>query len=290
MDFGTYAIPPSIPVGPGVLGRALALLDRVETLPADAVGALRFGDRGSVLVESRLVCWAVASDMQHRLTELLRHQQDPPLDRAHFVELYRQCKDDNAPLVEALLSRGGVSASGLRAALFRHTAEAIAHLAMSDASYEGFVPHAPYRARFLFSTNEILACLGARGDPALALAAQRTLEDTLVPDTSGWAFVRDGSRGAPVVVAVKNAALRGEEMIEICAWVSSLFDVTQVFDDAVRIASASWPGGRYVVAWRERETYFAAASANRAGAARLVAAVDERLMPSAERAPNSHGT
>ncbi|HEY3494960.1 MAG TPA: hypothetical protein VGK73_09750 [Polyangiaceae bacterium] len=273
------SIPPSIPVEAGILSRALEVLERVETLPADAVGALRFGPEGLLLVESRAVCWAAAPGMRHRLTQLLRYEHDPPLSKEHLREVYRQCKDGQLPLVDGLLSTGKLLPNALRSALFRHTTEAIAHLASSGVRYEGFVPQPRYRARFPFSTAEILAYLGARCDPQLATDAAAVLEANLVPETSGWAFLRDAGMGAPVVVAARGSPpLPGAEMLEISSWAASLFDVTGVFDDGVRIASAGFRDGLYVVAWRAGETYFAAVCTNRAGAARLVAGLDRKLM------------
>lgn len=275
----SLSIPPSIPVEPGVLARALELLTRVETLPADAVGALCFAGQGMVLVEGGAVCWAAAVGMRPRFTQILRHQHDPPLARETLRELYHQCRDDQAPLVNALLASGKVSEAALRVALFEHIAESVAHIASAGARYVGFLPHAPYGARFSFHPSGILARLGARSDPALADAAERALAEVLVPETSGWAFLRDGGLGAPVVVAVRGApSVRGEDMLEIGAWTLGLFDVAGVFDDDVRIASASFGEGRYVVAWRDTRMYFAARCANRAGAARLVAALDQKLV------------
>jgi hypothetical protein len=274
-----HGIPPSIPVGASLLNRTLDLLDRVETLPQDAAGALRFGAQGMLLVEARSLCWATAAGMQPRFTEILRYQHNPPLSREFLHELYRQCMDGQAPLVDALLSTGNVSEPGLRAALFRHICEAVAHISLSGARFEEFVPRAPYRARFSFSTAEILAGLGARCDPGLALVAQRELSEMLVPDTSGWAFVRDAGKGSPVIIAVDGSfAVRGAEMLDICGWASSVFDVTAVFDNDVRIASASWFDDRCVVAWRTKNTYFAASCAGRPGAARLLSALERRLL------------
>ncbi len=276
------SVPPSIPVEAGVLSRALEVFERVDTLPADAIGALRFGSEGLVLVESRAVCWAAAPGMRPRLTQLLRHEHNPPLSREQLREVYRQCRDGQVPLADALLALPGLSPNALRSALFRHTAEAIAHLASSAARYEGFVPKPRYRARFAFSTAEILAYLGARCDPGLARQADAILEENLVPETSGWAFLRDVGMGAPVVVAARGTPpLPGAEMLELSLWATSLFDVTAVFDDDVRVASASFRGGRYVVAWRSEGTYFAVVCANRAGAARLVAGLEQRLIPPA---------
>jgi hypothetical protein len=50
-----------------------------------------------------------------------------------------------------------------------------------------------------------------------------------------------------------------------------------VFEDDVRIVSASWAGGRYAVAWRTLGIQFAATCDHRAGVARLVAMLGERL-------------
>src|SRR5690242_18651435 len=104
------SIPPSIPVSAGALTRAVDLLARVDSLPADAAGALRFERGGLVLVEAQGVCWAAASGMHPRFTQVLRRQHDPPLPRKFLLELYRRCKDDQASLVEALLASGSVSA------------------------------------------------------------------------------------------------------------------------------------------------------------------------------------
>lgn len=272
------SIPPSIPVEASILNRVLEVLERVECLPADAVGALRFGSDGLVLVESRAVCWAAAPGMRPRLTQLLRHEHAPPLSKDQLREVYRQCKDDQIPLADALLAVGNLSPSALRTALFRHTAEAIAHLASNGTHFGGFVAQPSYRARFPFSTAEILAYLGARCDTVLAAAAAAELEVSLVPETSGWAFLRDAGMGAPVVVAARGGPpLPGAEMVEISLWVANLFDVTGVFDAGVHLASASFRGLRYVVAWRSAGTYFAAVCANRAGAARLVAGLEQKF-------------
>lgn len=275
----THSIPPSIPVGSGLFVRALEIVGRLEALPAHAVGALRFGQHGVVLVESRAVSWAEAAGMQQRFAQIIRHQRSPPLERTYLQDLYRQCKDDQTPFVEALLASGAASPEGLRVALFRHVAEAIAHLALRGARCEGFTPNARFQARFSFSPSEILAGLGARNDPALAVVAEGHLAATLVPETSGWAFLRDAGQGGPVVIAVAGGpALRGAEMFELSVWAAGLFDVTTVFDDDVRVASASFEDGRNIVAWRRGDVYYAAACANRAGSARLVAALDAKLV------------
>jgi hypothetical protein len=239
-----------------------------------------------VLVHSRRVCWAAASGMQQRVTELLRFERDPPLERDFFLELYRRCRDRGAPLAEALLATGHVSPAGLRAALFSHTAEAIAQLADSGARPDDFVPHARarYDARFVFSSGQILAGLGARRDRELAIAAQRTLETTLVPETAGWAFTRDGGVGLPVLVAVSGAPpVSVAEMLEACVWACGVFDVTGVVESDVRVASGVWSDARSIIAWRTPSAHFAALCRSRVGAARLLSRLEAEVVPDTAR-------
>jgi hypothetical protein len=250
--------------GAEVLSRALSLFERVEALPARAAGALRFGAEGFLLVESRSVCFAAAAGMRQRFTTLLRDFHDPPLERAYLEEIYRRCKDHQSALVDALLSTGRVSKEGLRAALFQHTVEAIAHIALSGAGYEGFIPYARNEARFVFSTAELLERLGAQRDPAGAAAARTELEAVLVPDTTGWAFVREAGTGTPMIVALGGASPPPSS------------EIVDMFDDDVRLAAASFHGA-HVVAWRTNVACFVARCENRAGMARLVAVLDRRI-------------
>jgi hypothetical protein len=263
-------IPLSIPAGPDTLSGALSLLSNVDTLP-NGSGALQCRN-GIVLVESRRICWAAAAGMLPRFGELVNH--------AHIEVLYRQNREGGIRFTDALLATGRVSASELRAALFSHTVEALAHLAGCSADAFEFVPHARgrYDAEYAFSPVEILACLGARTDRSLAEAARRRLDETLVPETTGWAFVRSSGMSLPLIVAVgSESSFAIAEAQAISRWVTGLFDVTSVFDPGVRIATGGWPDSRAVVAWREDGLHYAALCSNRAGAARLVARLDTFL-------------
>lgn len=260
-------IPLSIFPGPDILSGALSLLSNVDTLP-NGSGALQCRN-GIVLVESRQICWAAAAGMLPRFGELVNH--------AHIEVLYRQNREGGIRFTDALLATGRVSESELRAALFSHTVEALAHLAGHPADGFEFVPHARgrYDAQFAFSPLEILACIGARTDRELARIAQARLDETLVPDTAGWAFVRSSGMSLPVIVAVGGkGAFSIARAHEISRWATGLFDVTTVFDPDVRIATGSWPDSRAVVAWREARLHYAVLCSNRAGAARLVARLD----------------
>jgi hypothetical protein len=138
------------------------LLASVESLPPDAVGLLQYGQSGTVLVESRAVCWAFASGMRRRLSTLLRQQRSPPLEASYIEELIEDCRRSGRPLGEVLLATGHISQEGLRTALFSHVVEAVARIAQSGADCVGFSPHerASYDPRFTFSTAEVLAALG----------------------------------------------------------------------------------------------------------------------------------
>jgi hypothetical protein len=268
-------IPLSIPAGPDILASALTLLVRIDELP-DESGAIQCGQHGVVLVEARRVCWAAASGMLPRFAELVRHDGDPRLDRAHIELLYRQSREGGVRFTDALLATGRVSEDELRAALFSHTVEAIAHLARRGPDPLGFVPHARgrYDAQFAFTTAEILACLGARTDRGLAARARAKLEETLVAETSGWAFVRSSGLSQPVVLAVAGDTPSPiGEMIEISTWATGLFDVAAVFDPEVRVASGWFDSGA-IVAWRGEGVHFAARSPTRAGAVRLLDKLD----------------
>ncbi len=71
--------------------------------------------------------------MEHRLTDILRHETDPPLPKAIFESVYEECHRERIPLGETLVERGIVTTEGLSHALRRHTAEAICVLASSKA-------------------------------------------------------------------------------------------------------------------------------------------------------------
>ena len=80
----------------------LRLLKGIDSLPQGATGALVFTSRdapqGTVLVEDNRVCWAAASNMERRLTDILRRQTDPPLRVDDFEEIYEECYRDKIPL------------------------------------------------------------------------------------------------------------------------------------------------------------------------------------------------
>jgi hypothetical protein len=275
-------VPDALLAGPEVSGRALSVFERVETLPSGASGMLRYGPYAVVLVEARSVCFAAAPGMRNRLTTLLRELNDPPLDRDYLEDLYRTCRHQ-AAFIDALLANARVSPAGLRAALMAHTLEAISHIATSDAPFEEFVPNRRYNARFSFSTAELLATIGARRDRQRAERAHAELAQVLVPQSAGWAFLRDSGAGTPLIIASGGKPPPAtSEMLDLSSWAAGLFDVSLVFDDDVRVAAASFAGAE-VVAWRAEPALFVAKCENRAAVARLISVLDARHMPETGR-------
>jgi hypothetical protein len=256
-----------------VLQAAVDLLGHVEAVPGNGTGALSFGDDGVILLQNRRICWAVAADMQTRLTDLLCEQKDPPLPRHAMEALFRRCKESGTPIGEALVSGGFLSQVELRAALGRHSGEAIGRIARARTRPTGFTPHTKsgYDPRFVFGAAEALALLSAGRDGSAALLAGEHLHDTLVPGASGFAFVRDRESGTPVLLAVDPACeLRVSETLEIGTWSSRIFDVTTFFDPATSVASATWCGRTSVVTWRVEQVSYVAVCVNRPASTLLV--------------------
>lgn len=274
-------IPPSIAPDPMLLRGALGVLTRIEGLPPEATGVLRYGTSGAILVEHRAVCWATASGMENRFAELLRHQRNPPLDR-HFLEsVIERCRTSGLPLGEGLLQSGEISEPGLRSAIFRQSVESIAHIAREHAGPPEFVSRSAstYAARFKFSPVEIFAALGARRDHVQATVARQHLESIVTPGTAAVAFLKSDEAVAPEVLAVVHGGeAKVETLWESSAWALSLFEVVDAVDPATFVAMGTWRGrerAAAAVAWRIAPLHFVALCPHRAAAAVLVGRLAE---------------
>lgn len=263
------SVPPSVRPDHAAIDGTLRVLARVEALPVGATGVLRFADAGTILVESRLVCWAVATRMRQRLTDLLRHQRSPPLDRAFLEATVRRCRESGTPLGQALLSSGQITEAGLRTALFRQTVQAITQIG-SEAPLAApeFTPHAShaYDARFLFETADIFAALAAREDRALAAAGKAHLEQILAPGTTG---VCAEERTGGLVAVVHPARMRVETLSEASTWSRGLFAVVSTLRPDCTLAVGTWRGierAPSVVTWRAMGLHFTALTDSRAAA------------------------
>lgn len=274
-------IPPSIAPDPTLLRGAIHVLARIEGLPLDASGVLRYGTSGAILVEQRAVCWATAAGMENRFAELLRHQRNPPLERGFLESVIEQCKASGTPIGEGLLSSGQITEPGLRSAIFRQSVESIAHIAREHAGPPDFVPRAAssYAARFKFSTVEILAALGARRDHVQATVARQHLESIVTKGTAAAAFLESEESAAPEVVAVVNGDDASvETLFESSLWARNLFAIVSASDPTAFLAMGTWRGREHAaaaVAWRVGPLHFVALCPHRVAAAVLVGRLAE---------------
>jgi hypothetical protein len=240
------------------LGSIRSILEGIEALDPEKRGRVSFGAHGAVLVESQRICWATAAGMQRRITDMLRQQRSPPLTRSQMEDVLETCRREGIPFGQGFVGSGLVSEAGLRMALLRNAAEAIAHLALARAVQTAFVAHssAPYDPRFSFSTVEILAELGARRDRVDAAVSRSELSGPALADRDCFAFVRPVQSSSAVIIAVRNCRQRRvRELMDAAACATSAFDVSEALAARTSSVSAELPEGEPFVAWRAGETY-----------------------------------
>lgn len=258
---------------------SLELLGRIDELPALATGALCFGGRGIVLVESRRICWAATRNMKRRLTDILCSEGGRTVPRDAVETIVRACRANGRPFGESLVQSGLVSESGLRVALRQHVAEAIGDLAKQGADFDAFLPHTRrgYDPRYTFSSCEVLAAVAGARDTARSGAADRELRSVLVPESTGAAFVRDHQGSRTAVIAVEQSCeIPVEELVAACAWVTGLLDVAAAFDPTVQVIRVARCARTSLVAWRKYGVDFVALCWSAAAAARVVSELGRR--------------
>jgi len=254
----------SSPADSVAIGIAAPLLQQLSELPADATGSLLFGpdgQSGAVLVEGGRICWAISPRMRRRLTDLLCHQRNPPLDRASVEDVIRTCRHDHKPFGEALVKAGIATEVGLRRALRQHNAESIALLANHGIGLDGarWLPHKNHRydARFTFSAMELLTTLGALNDVEMAARARDWLKYAVAGNGIGIAFSRSSDGRSLVPVGeIAGERLPLEELEELSEWTRTTLQVCSCLSDNPVIAS-TWNGGLSSIVWQHGELSFA---------------------------------
>ncbi len=201
----------------------LRLLKGIDSLPQGATGALVFTSRdtpqGTVLIEDNRVCWAAASNMERRLTDILRRQTDPPLRVDDFEAIYEECHQNKIPLGETLLKRQIVTSDGLWRAIRQHTAEAIAMLSTTEKKLTPVWASnraRRYDAQFIFSTAEILSSIGAFGNEGEAAEATRILNQITPGNTVGVAYLMEGP-GLPIA-QVSADSWKCQALVDLGEW------------------------------------------------------------------------
>jgi len=238
----------------------LRLLRGVDGLPRGATGAFSITDadslQGTVLIEDRRVCWAASSEMENRLTDLLRAQGETPLSPEAFEEVYQECHHENLPLGETLVARGLVSSDGLRRALKQHAAEAIARLsgAASLALTWSFHRARRYDAQFTFGTSELLCCIGALGLEPKAVEADRTLREVTPEQSIGVAFLADADHALPLA-QVSAETWCCQSLVDLGEWALAALgngdsEGSVLASDTVNSLKRAWRSGATVfVRW-----------------------------------------
>jgi len=256
---------------------ALAALLAVEELPPGATGALVFEEqgveRGAVLVEGGRVCWAVAAAMRRRLTDLLRHQHDPPIDEGTFEKVYVRCRSEGTPLGEALVKTGLVTERGLRSALRQHNAEAIALLGGSSGRSFRERAGTRYDARYTFSTVDLLTSLGSLRDEAETRKSRWRLREMADNACLGVAYLRQGGAGPVPVGAVGAEGISAADVVELGQWASSTLDLATAIDPERRLVASTRNDGKAAVVWMERTVTYVVLCEDSTGVARTLARV-----------------
>jgi hypothetical protein len=233
----------------------LPILERIEELPQDAVGALLFrkADQhaGMVLIDKRRVCWAVAERMGSRLTDIVRKLTRPPLEPEVIEEVYLRCRKQHTPLGEALVDAGLVTPENLRRALRQHSAEALVRLAMMSGKMTStFTPHrrVSYNARYTFPTPELLTTSCELRNKKLAAAARAELRRLLPPEATGMMFaISEGE--PPLPVALQGSRLSAAtDVPRLAQFCCSIQDVTGILVDSRRMVVHT-AGEHAVVTW-----------------------------------------
>ena len=233
-----------------------------------------------VLIEQGRICWAVASSMKRRLIDLLRHQAEPALTKASIESVYNDCRALNKPLGECLVESGLITERGLRRALRQHNSEAIAVIAAQMLSKEPLFQHHKhhrYDARFTYSTTEVLATLGALGDPAAATLARIELKRCVPEGGRGAAYTRDRDGAGIIVIGeLGTGDVSSEALMDMGAWATSTLDVAAAVTDEVRAVTGTTPEGQEIAAWSESGVIYMVLCPTMRSYARLLSSLARR--------------
>lgn len=223
------------------------LLKGIDRLPDGATGALVFTSKdapqGTVLVEDNRVCWAAASNMEQRLTDILRHQSEPPLPMDTFEAIYEECYRDRIPLGETLVQRGLVTREGFWRSLLRHTAEAICVLASADVIAPVWASNRKrrYDAEYTFSTAQILCSAGSLRFEEEAEDARRTLEEITPSESVGVAYRAD-EESVLALAHVTAEAWESGDIVDLGNWARNALRAA-VVEEAEDVEEREDPGG-----------------------------------------------
>ena len=232
----------------------------VDELDRGTAGELVIADdraRGTVFVEDARICWAAASGLAPRLTELLIERAH--VDASTMESYFRACKTEGVPIGEYIVSRDIVSAADLRAALAQHTVESLGRLTGAGRR-AAWVPRARggYNPRFTFGTSEVVALSTAASEGDLARVAHAELVRCFSDGDWGVAFVRSARSAAPIPIALRGEVPQAaQRLARIAKWAVSALDIVAAFDANDPLVAVTQPKGAVLVAFRHHDVVIA---------------------------------
>lgn len=211
-----------------VLAIANALLDAVECLPPDAVGAFivtkQGVDKGMLVAEGRRVCWAMATGLEERLKYLMVQHAGTGLDRKTLT-----------------------MTPGISAALRQHSVESLIALCGPDEGVIRWVPREqPLDATVSWAPTELLAAVGAHLYANEAQSARRSLQPA---GAAGASFAIGDDDELAVVQELAGSRLGVSSLLELGDWAAAALDASPGF--APQMIEKTVANATHVaIAWR----------------------------------------
>lgn len=258
--------------------RLCLLLRLIDEAHAGQSGRLTFGNEqeGVILMQEGRVCWAawpaMTSRLIHRLTTAGEYNE------RELRLLFHECRQSGRPFGQTLVERGIVTFPVLRGALLKHTAEALAGLALGHTLPQ-WVPARidGYDATLTFTTAELLVQASDVWWGPLAVAAKAELELALSGrNVVGLAFLPiPAVTEAIIPVGVRGAdTMRVREILAIGQWASGLLRSCDRI--AGRLIGATRKDGRTSLVWSSHGACYVTFGSDAAEMAFIVAHLSRR--------------
>lgn len=253
------------------------IIERVESLPGDACGAFVLtgaeSEKGTVYVECGRVCWAAVRGMGRRLTDLVLREADTKISIEDIEGLYQSCRVEGSPWGQTLVERGIVSPDGLRNALGRHTAEAIAAVTNFAQLRCHWLDrgNASYDAMFTFDMVEVGAWVGSLRHRDHRKPALGQLEELVPVGTFAAAYVWPDTRIDELPIAVVSSSERSvATAIELGRWAHNQLQLAEAVAERCSPVTAIAADGQAIVTWKIEHGYCAAICESFATMARVL--------------------
>ncbi len=258
------------------LGAVVRLLEQVEELPDGAVGTLIVGDGerpdGVIFVDDQRICWAAASGMSRRLTDLLRISAERPISTAALEAIVRECRSSGEPIGQALVRRGLVTEPSLERALLRHTSESLLILSKNAVSGRWKPRKTGLSPRHRFSTSRLLASTGALWCDLGASPATEDLRWIAESGASGVAYARHpGLVGGVVPVSEINSDSAGVRAVtDLGKWAVGTLDIAHAVEKGANAIVLSRATGESVAVWNHDALLYTAMCQSRQELSRIL--------------------